>query len=307
MHRPNPTSASLVEVGPRDGFQFEKRVVPTAEKLSIIARLVAAGLNQIQVVSFVNPAKVPQMADAESLIQALPTDDGVAYSALVLNQRGLDRAMACGVRSVEISLSASDTHSRKNAGMSRDEALDQGLTMIDRAVAEGLHVRAGVQCAFGCVYEGPMDASHIAQIARQFVDHGAHTLCLADTTGMASPPAIRNALDTVLPLTGGIPLALHLHDTRGLGLVNLYTALQHGVTIFDTALAGMGGCPFVPGAAGNIATEDTAHLLDTLGIPTGVDLRRVGAVSRDLEVFFQKTFPGRMHRLTARAPSLSTA
>lgn len=301
-----PDRVTLVEVGPRDGFQFEKTVVPTDRKLAVIARLAAAGLKQIQVASFVHPEKVPQMADADALIRRLPSDDGVVYTALVLNRLGLDRAMASGIAAVEISLSASDTHSRKNAGMPHGDALDQGLRMIDRAVSAGLHVRASVQCAFGCVYEGRIPAARITDIVRRFVDHGAHGLALADTTGMGSPPLIEGVLDAVLPLSGRLPLALHLHDTRGLGLVNLMTALRCGVSIFDTALAGMGGCPFVPGAAGNIPTEDTAHLLETLRIHTGVDYRRVGAVSREMETFFKKSFPGRMHRVSAfQAPPAS--
>jgi hydroxymethylglutaryl-CoA lyase len=293
-----PDKVTLVEVGPRDGFQFEKTVVPTERKLAVIARLVESGLKQIQVASFVHPAKVPQMADAEELIAGLPPADDVTYSALVLNRRGLDRALRSGIRAVEISLSASDTHSRKNAGMSHADALKAGLSMIDRAAAAGVVVRASIQCAFGCVDEGSVPVGRIAAIVERFVDQGAHGVSLADTTGMGSPPLIREALDAVLPLTAGLPVALHLHDTRGLGLVNLTAALDHGITTFDTALAGMGGCPFVAGAAGNIATEDTIHLLDTLGIPCGVDHRLVGAVSRDLEAFFSKSFPGRMHRLT---------
>jgi hydroxymethylglutaryl-CoA lyase len=297
-----PEAVTLVEVGPRDGFQFEPVVVSTQRKLAVIARLVAAGLKQIQVASFVHPQKVPQMADADTLIRQLPRRDGVVYTALVLNRRGLDRAMASGIAAVEISLSASDSHSRKNAGMAHDDALNQGLRMIDRAVSAGLHVRASVQCAFGCVDEGHVSAARIAGIVRRFVDHGAHVLALADTTGLGSPPLIESILDAVLPLAGRSPLALHLHDTRGLGLVNLMAALEYGVSIFDTALAGMGGCPFVPGAAGNISTEDTAHLLERLGVHTGVDYRRVGAVSRDMEAFFLKSFPGRMHRVTALKP-----
>jgi hydroxymethylglutaryl-CoA lyase len=294
-----PDAVTLVEVGPRDGFQFEKIVVPTHRKLSVIARLVAAGLKQIQVASFVHPGKVPQMADAGPLIRQLPRQDGVVYTALVLNRRGLDRAMASGIAAVEISLSASDSHSRKNAGMAHGDALDQGLHMIDQAISAGLHVRASVQCAFGCVDEGQIPTARIAGIVRRFVEHEVHVLALADTTGMGSPPLIEGVLDAVLPLAGRLPLALHLHDTRGLGLVNLMAALKYGVSIFDTALAGMGGCPFVPGAAGNIGTEDTAHLLERLGIHTGVDYRQISAVSRDMEAFFLKSFPGRMHRVTA--------
>ncbi len=294
-----PDAVTLVEVGPRDGFQFEKAVVPTDRKLSVIARLVAAGLKQIQVASFVHPQKVPQMADADALIRQLPRRDGVVYTALVLNQRGLDRAMASGMAAVEISISASDSHSRKNAGMTHGEAVAQGLHMIDQAISAGLHVRASLQCAFGCVDEGRIPAARIAGVVRRFVDHGVHVLALADTTGMGSPPCIERVLDAVLPLCDRTPLALHLHDTRGLGLVNLMAALKYGISIFDTALAGMGGCPFVPGAAGNIGTEDTAHLLECLGIHTGVNYAAVSAVSRDMEAFFQKSFPGRMHRVTA--------
>lgn len=299
MENSMPDAVTLVEVGPRDGFQFEQIVVPTNRKLSVIARLVAAGLKQIQVASFVHPEKVPQMADAGPLIGRLPRGDGVVYTALVLNQRGLERAMASGIAAVEISLSASDSHSRKNVGMAYDDAMAQGLRMIDQAISTGLHVRASVQCAFGCVDEGRIPAARIAGIVRRFVEHGVHVLALADTTGMGSPPQIERVLDVVLPLAGRLPLALHLHDTRGLGLVNLMAALKYGVSIFDTALAGMGGCPFVPGAAGNIGTEDTAHLLGSLGIHTGVDYRRVGAVSCEMEAFFKKSFFGRMHRITA--------
>jgi hydroxymethylglutaryl-CoA lyase len=294
-----PDAVTLQEVGLRDGFQFEKKIVPTDLKRSVIARLVAAGLKQIQVASFVHPIKVPQMADADRLFPLLPSRDDVVYSALVLNRRGLERAVAAGVRSVEVSLSASDTHSRKNTGLSHDQALDQGLAMIRRAVDGGLQVRASLQCAFGCVYEGSIAIDRVERIVRRFVDQGAHTVALADTTGLGTPVRIGQILTAVLPRTGGAPLALHLHDTRGLGLVNLLTALTYGVASFDTALAGMGGCPFVPGAAGNIATEDTVNLLKSLGIHTGIDNRRVSAISRDLESFFNTRFAGRMHRVLA--------
>ena len=195
MNEENPKTVTLVEVGPRDGFQFEKTVVPTERKLDVITRLAAAGLRRIQVTSFVHPAKVPQMADAETLVANLPQESPVAYSALVLNERGLERALVSGIRNVEISLSASDAHSRRNAGMSHVEALARGLTMIDRAASAGLNVRASIQCAFGCVEEGLIPADRIAETIRRFVDRGAHELSLADTTGMGSPPAIKKILD----------------------------------------------------------------------------------------------------------------
>lgn len=305
MEKGFPHSVKLVEVGMRDGFQFEATVVPIERKVAVVKDLVAAGVKEIQVASFVHPAMVPQMADADSLIGRLPRYDDVAYTALVLNRRGLARAKASGIGAVEISLSASDTHSRKNAGMSHVDALEQALAMIDEAISARLFVRASLQCAFGCVYEGPMAISRIEAVIRRFVDHGAQVLALADTTGMGAPTQIKRVLDRVLPLSGGVPLALHLHDTRGLGLVNLMAALRRGVTIFDTALGGMGGCPFVAGAAGNIATEDTAHLLETLGIETGVDIGRVSRLSRELATFFEKSFSGRIYRLKAgKGPSI---
>jgi len=297
-----PDFVTLVEVGPRDGFQQERAIVPTQHKREIIERLVKAGLKWIQVASFVDPVKIPQMADAESLIRQLPQIDDVVYTALVLNSRGLERAMAAGIKAVEISLSPSDTHSKKNTGMTHDEALEQILPMIDRAVSAGLHVRASIQCAFGCVYEGSVPIDRITGIIQQFVNHGAHVPALADTTGMGSPLIIQRMLDAVLPVMDRLPLAIHLHDTRGLGLVNLMAALKYGVSIFDTSFAGMGGCTFVPGAAGNIATEDTAYLMESLGIRTGVDYRRIASVSRETESFFKKTFPGRIHRLDEFPP-----
>lgn len=298
-----PETVTLVEVGLRDGFQNENVVVSTDRKLSIIARLVSAGLRQIQVTSFVHPEKVPQMADADALVRRLPRGDGVVYSALVLNQRGLERAMATGIEAVEISLSASDTHSRKNAGMTHQDALTQGLRMIDRAVSAGFHVRASIQCAFGCVYEGAIPVSRIVDVASRLAGCGVHELSLADTTGMGTPAAVKTTLDAVKSLVGRLPMALHLHDTRGLGLVNLMAGIQHGIELFDTAFAGMGGCPFVSGAAGNIATEDTVHLLDSLMIATGVDYEQVSDISLEMEAIFHKTFPGRMHRVMAHQKS----
>lgn len=298
MNKQLPDAVTLVEVGPRDGFQQEKVIVPTQRKRMIIERLVKAGLKWIQVASFVHPEKVPQMADADRLIRQLPPFEGVVYTALVLNSRGLDRAMTSGIKAVEISLSASDTHSKKNTGMTHDQALDQVLPMIDRAVSAGLHVRASIQCAFGCVYEGSVPIKRIVKIMQRFVQHGATVPALADTTGMGAPSIVQRTLDAVLPVTDRLPLAIHLHDTRGLGLVNLMAALNYGVSVFDTSFAGMGGCPFIPGAAGNIATEDTAYLLETLGIRTGIDLAQVAAVSKEAESFFNKTFPGRIYRLS---------
>lgn len=292
-----PEKVTLIEVGPRDGFQFEKEMIPTGMKVAIVNDLVAAGLKYIQVASFVNPSRVPQMADAEELVRRLPGSKGATFSGLVLNTRGLRRALEAGLTHVEISISVSDTHSRKNAGMDFERALTGIKKMIELAQTQDMAVRAGIQCAFGCVYEGNVSRARIVDLVQYYVLQNVDAIALSDTTGMANPLSINTLLNSVMPECGGIPLVLHLHDTRGMGLANVMAALACGVTQFDTAMAGMGGCPFVTGAAGNIATEDTVHLLESLGIATGVDLAKVGKCSHRLEEFLGKKFPGKMHRL----------
>ena len=297
MNHELPDKVTLTEVGPRDGFQFEDQVIPTGMKVEIINNLVAAGLKNIQVASFVNPSRVPQMADAEEVVSRLPESRGVIFNGLVLNTRGVRRALQTGLKHVEISLSASDTHSRKNAGVSFDRALIGIKEMIQLAHAEAMVVRAGIQCAFGCAYEGDVSRERIVNLVQYYVSQKVDTIALSDTTGMADPMSIKQMLQILMPECGNIPLVLHLHDTRGLGLANLMAALASGVSRFDTAMAGMGGCPFVAGAAGNIATEDTVNLLESVGISTDVDLAKVSKCSQRLEEFLGKKFPGKMHRL----------
>ena len=292
-----PKEVTLIEVGPRDGFQFEKQMIPTGMKVEVISDLVEAGLKHIQVASFVNPSRVPQMADAEEVVNRLPESQGIIFSGLVLNTRGLQRALQAGLNHVEISISVSDTHSRKNAGVSFDQAFNQMMEMIQLARAEGISVRAGIQCAFGCVYEGSVSQERIVDLVEYYASQKVDAIALSDTTGMANPMSVKRLLQTLMPACGEIPIVLHLHDTRGLGLANLMAALECGVNQFDTAVAGMGGCPFVRGAAGNIATEDTVHLMNAMGISTGVDIAAVSKCSHRLEDYLSKRFPGRMHRL----------
>ena len=287
---------TLIEVGPRDGFQFEEKIVPTALKLEIIMRLVEAWFKHIQVASFVHPGKVPQMADAEILLSALSGIPGVAFSALVLNMAGVERAISSKLAHIEVSISASNRHSLNNTGMSAGEALKMGLKMIALSKRHGMHVRAGIQCAFGSGYAETIFQDQIADMAKDLVTAGADMLCLADTTGMATPLTVHQVLCSVRPVAGNLPIIMHLHDTRGLGLANVLAAMSCGVSHFDTALAGMGGCPFIQGAAGNIATEDTLYLLSSLHIKTGLNLSKIAACSIDLEVFFGKCFPGKLYR-----------
>ena len=292
-----PPTVHLTEVGPRDGLQMEPRVLSTAEKLDLIAGLTSAGLREIQVAAFVRPEKVPAMADAERLIEALPMHSETQYSALTLNLQGVERACRTAIPWIEISLSAHEIHSRRNAGLSTAQALAQSSSMTAMAISAGRKVRASIQCAFG--YEDPTDVAidDVAALSAQLLDQKIDRLVLADTTGLAAPPTVSRMLATVTPLSGAIPVGLHLHDTRGLGLANVMVALEMGISHFDTSLGGLGGCPFIEGAAGNIATEDALYLFHRLGIAAGIDIGRIAALSRRLSEVFNRPLPGKIYRL----------
>ncbi|AOY57944.1 MULTISPECIES: hydroxymethylglutaryl-CoA lyase [Desulfococcus] len=292
-----PEKVTLVEVGPRDGFQLEPKIIPTDLKLEMITRLAASGLKYIQVASFVNPRRVPQMADADDLVRRLPQMPSVTFFGLALNAVGVERAWLSGLKCIEVSISASDAHSRRNAGLSYASALREGENMASIAAAAGMTVTASVQCAFGCVFEGEISMSRVLDAARMFTAAGVARLTLADTTGMGTPPAVERMLREFDTANLDLPVGLHLHDTRGLGLVNAAVGLRCGVSFFDTALGGMGGCPFVPGAAGNIATEDTAYLMSAMGVETGVDWKAVASCTRRLSAFLGRDLPGKLYRM----------
>lgn len=294
---PRPSHVTLTEVGPRDGFQVEPQVIPTDVKLSIIHDLVDAGITSIQVASFVHPKWVPQMADAEEICARLDKKDGVDYIGLALNERGVERAHRAGLEIIEVSIATTDTNSRKNANMSLAEAHVQLKKMVERAHEYGLRVRAGLQTVFGCAYEGPVPEDRIVRMVETIKALDVSAISIADSTGRAHPDQVDHLLGKLLPITGDTPLILHVHDTRGLGLANVVAALEHGIAHFDTSLAGMGGCPFIPGATGNIATEDTAYLLESLGISTGLDRRKIATASRKIADVLQKTFPGKLYQL----------
>ncbi|MBW2368961.1 MAG: hydroxymethylglutaryl-CoA lyase [Deltaproteobacteria bacterium] len=283
-----PDRVHLIEVGLRDGLQMEAVVIPTSLKRDILAGLESAGFGMIQVAAFVNPKIVPQMADADTLAATLSKKSNTIYNALVLNPRGLERAVQAGIASVEISVSSSDTHSRKNAGRSRNQAMSESLEMVRMALDSGLHVRAGIQSAFGCAYEGSIAQDQVLETATRFLALDIHQLAIADTTGMATPLSVKTLLGQLMPLAASIPVALHLHDTHGLGLANVVAAMECGVTHFDTAFGGLGGCPFVPGAAGNISTEQTVRMMTKMNIQTGIDATKVSICTRRLKSYIEK-------------------
>ena len=290
---------TIHEVGLRDGLQIEQQAVPTERKLEWIAGLAAAGLRMIQVGSFVHPQKVPQMADTDELFRRLtaaPREPGVVYSGLVLNERGLERGLACGVDYFCMGVSASDTHSRKNTGMSSAEAADRIVAMARAAAGAGKGVQVSVQSAFGCGYEGAVPAARVLDLVRRFLDAGLTTVSLADTAGHANPAQIDALIGAALAIDSRLSLTCHFHDTYGLGLANACAAYRAGVTSLESAFGGLGGCPFTAVAAGNVCTEDLAHLFQRMGVTTGVDVAAVSEVTKDAAAFFGRALPGVVHR-----------
>ena len=293
-----PETVILTEVGLRDGLQSVAELVPSEAKLDAIRKLVGAGLKQVQVTSFVHPKWVPQMADAEEVCAGLPETEDVVFSGLVLNAKGVERASAAGLKRVDASISTSDTHSQKNANMGLDEALKHLKKMVALANDAGMEVRGGLQSVWGCVYDGYPPDERIVDMVSEVIDMGVIALSLADSTGMANPNSIKQALEKALPLCQDTPVVLHLHDTRGLGIANVVAAMEMGVDQFDTALGGLGGCPFIKGATGNIATEDTINLMNEIGIDTGVDLSKVAQTSKALQESVPESyFTGKLYKL----------
>jgi isopropylmalate/homocitrate/citramalate synthase len=272
----------IVEVGPRDGLQNEAATVPTAAKLRFIELLVAAGLRQIEATSFVSPRAVPQLADAEAVMAGLRQTGGagVVYSALVPNRRGMERALAAGARAVAVFTGATDSFTRHNIGMTVAESLAAFAPVLALAADEGIAVRGYISVCFGCPYEGAVRPAAVLNVARRLLDLGCHELSLGDTIGVATPRQVAEVVGPVLAEAGAARVAVHLHDTRGTALANALAALYLGVATLDAAAGGLGGCPYAPGASGNLATEDLLYMLDGMGIETGVAIDRVTEASR---------------------------
>ena len=281
----------------RDGLQFEREVLTLENKLLIFNQLRKSGVKRIQVGSFVNPKVVPQMADTESLVQEVVGLENVLVTGLVLNDKGLVRAMDCGLKHISLSLSASDTHSRKNVRKPYEEALLLVSELIKTATAAGISVRAGVQCAFGCVFEGAIPEKKVLDTLACLAETGAIEFNLADTTGMADPRSIKRLVTQALSMLPKDSLSLHLHDTRGVAIANMVSGYEAGVHIFDTSAGGLGGCPVVKGAAGNIATEDAVNVFESMGVSTGIDLEKICEVGRLYESLLARKLPVRMGRV----------
>ena len=288
------------EVGPRDGLQNEAPV-PVADRIRLIDALVAAGVRRIEAASFVHPAAIPAMAGAEEVLAGVRRVPGVRFTALVPNRRGAERALAAGADELEAVVSASATHNLKNLKRSREESVDEIAGVIELAHAAGRPVDACVATCFGCPYEGDVDPAEVAAYARRLLDLGADTVFFGDTTGMGSPRRVGLLLDALE--AAGIDLGivgLHLHDTRGTGLANAYAALQRGVSRFDASIGGLGGCPYAPGASGNVATEDLVHMLEDLGLDTGISVDGLIAAAHLAEEIVGRRLPGQVMRAGPR-------
>jgi hydroxymethylglutaryl-CoA lyase len=294
-----PERLSLREVGPRDGLQNEDPV-PTEAKVALINALSGTGVGRIEAVSFVHPKAIPQMADAAEVWAAVTRNPAVRYSALVPNLKGAERALAAGFAEIEVVVSASDTHNRKNLHRSTDQSLDDIAAILDLVHAQGATAQVIVSTAWGCPYEGEVPVERVVGVASRAVRDGADGLSYGDTTGMATPTRVARLVGETRSALPDVSLNLHFHNTRGTGLANVLAALELGVSDFDASVGGLGGCPYAPGATGNIATEELVHMVEDMGVATGVDLGAMIEAAAEAERIVGRTLPSQVLRAGPR-------
>ena len=297
-----PERLSLREVGPRDGLQNEAPV-PTEAKVALIDALSQTGVQRIEAVSFVHPKAIPQMADAAEVWSGITRNPAVRYSALVPNLVGAQRALDAGFTELEVVVSASDTHNRKNVNRSTEESLDDIARIIELVHSRDATVQAIVSTAWGCPYEGEVPVERVVSVAARTVRDGADGLSYGDTTGMATPSRVTRLVGETRSALPDVPLNLHFHNTRGTGLANVLAALQLGVSDFDASVGGLGGCPYAPGATGNIATEELVHMVEDMGVATGVDLDAMIGAAAEAERLVGRKLPSQVLRAGPRIPS----
>ncbi|MCH9696013.1 MAG: hydroxymethylglutaryl-CoA lyase [Gammaproteobacteria bacterium] len=282
---------SIVEVGPRDGLQSEPEILTTDSKVTFVEMAIAAGIRRLEVASFVHPKLVPQMADAEALIEKLPQVDGVSYIGLIMNQRGLDRALATRIHEIGMVVVASDTYNKKNQGVPTNDSVSAWHSISAQAKSAGLRANVMISAAFGCPYEGVVEVDRVVELTKQVIESEPAELGIADSIGVAVPNQVTDLLGRVAEVTGDLPLRCHFHNTRNTGLANAQAAVAAGVTYLDASIGGIGGCPFAPAATGNIPTDDLLYMLDRSGIDTGVSLDRIIETSHWLEAELGRGIP----------------
>jgi hydroxymethylglutaryl-CoA lyase len=289
-----PERVTICEVGTRDGFQIEPDFIPTEQKVEVVNGLTEAGVPRIEVTSFVHPKAIPQLRDAEAVMAAIRRRPGTRYAALVPNDKGAARAVDAGVDAIHTVLSASESHNLANVNMTIAESIEKLRAVAQIATRAGVPMQCGISTSFGCPFEGDVPVEHLEGVVGRLVDLGAGGIGLADTTGMANPRQVATVLQRLIPRFPGIEWTLHTHDTRAMAIPNILAAMQLGVTNFDASIGGLGGCPFAPGASGNVCTEDLVHCLHAMDVATGIDLDRLVAVSRRVEQILGRPLPGQI-------------
>ena len=289
-----PDRVTICEVGTRDGFQIEPEFIATDAKVEVVDLLSAAGLPRIEVTSFVHPKAVPQLRDAETVMARLTRRPGTRYAALVPNDKGAVRAVDAGVDAIHTVVSASESHNLANVNMTIAESLDKLRAVMQVAERARVHVGCGISTSFGCPFEGDVPLARLESVVRRLVDMGARAIGLADTTGMANPRQVSRVLEHLMPRFPGVEWTLHTHDTRAMAIPNIMAAMECGVTNFDASIGGLGGCPFAPGASGNVCTEDLVHCLHAMGVATGIDLDRLLLASRRVQEIIGRALPGQI-------------
>jgi hydroxymethylglutaryl-CoA lyase len=289
-----PKRVTICEVGTRDGFQIEPDFIATDRKIETVNRLASAGIPRIEVTSFVSPKAVPQLRDAEEVMARITRRPGTTYSALVPNDKGAVRAVDAGVDEIHTVVSASESHNLANVNMTIAESLAKLAAVAEVARRAKVAVVSGISCSFGCPFEGEVSVPHLESVVARLVDMGARGIGLADTTGMANPAQVARTLERLVPRFPGVEWTLHTHDTRAMAIPNILAAMEMGVTHFDASIGGLGGCPFAPGASGNVCTEDLIHCLHAMGVETGVDLDALIETSRRVQEIVGHALPGQL-------------
>ena len=289
-----PERVTICEVGTRDGFQIEPDFIATEQKVEVVDLLSAAGLPRIEVTSFVHPKAVPQLRDAEEVMARIRRRPGTRYAALVPNEKGAVRAIDAGVDAIHTVLSASESHNLANVNMTIAESLDRLGSVLQVAARAKTPVGCGISTSFGCPFEGDVPLGQLERVVGRLVEMGARAVGLADTTGMANPRHVSRVLEHLVPRFPGVDWTLHTHDTRAMAIPNILAAMEHGVTNFDASIGGLGGCPFAPGASGNVCSEDLVHCLHAMGVQTGIDFDRLLAVSRRVQEIVGRALPGQL-------------
>ncbi|HXV93744.1 MAG TPA: hydroxymethylglutaryl-CoA lyase [Pseudonocardia sp.] len=293
---PDEPAIEIVDVSPRDGLQNERKTLSTEAKVELVTRLIAAGARRIEVTSFVNPAKVPQLADAEELMRRVPREPGVRYIGLALNERGVSRALAAGVDEVNFVVVASDTFNRRNQGVDTHDSIEAVSRMAESVRAASRTLSVTIAAAFGCPFEGEVPVERVVDIARAMADLGVDELALADTIGVGVPADVTRRLGAVQEVTGPATLRCHFHDTRNTAVANAVAAYAAGVRVLDASAGGVGGCPFAPNATGNVAVEDLVYAFERSGVATGLDLARYIDTASWLGEELERPLPGALHR-----------